>query len=845
MSQRFFLAVLMGCGTAAFAAEPAAKLEPHNVPVPFCFLADGARSWRVLTGPLVENEKVELDLLRGEESLARGETISQAGLEIRVSKAGRLEVIAGPDAATDSLRLKLKLMSPGQPDAEQTVTLRRAPPRRPIGYLADLVDDLIHTYWDASAKQFRPISRGAFDQYFRRLQAHGVQRLIVWHSPFPYFTRPEDHEPEHWQRFAAQAQAIAESRELDEAFRTNAGLPNWQWLEFLMQLRLDPNSGPMFAASAAEHGIMLTASFEPFESALTKYYELPAFTEDGSYLWGFLPLAVPEVNYRPDERCFGHHREILRRMNREDFGRLGAIELPGLESAKELIEKFGPTGGFEIHAADFPPIAADSFVLSRQPSGEFALVRYAAIRDQTEPRRTKQDGFRLEISADGTPRLAGLDVDFETRYLTLSHPAAGAATLDREFPARLRSRGGNRLNRETIWWMANDESQPGGAECRIAGITPDGEFRTAFQANQNSISRWLKHEGRVPLEGNSVVIDLGAVWSVELLDFEQPATRKMAVTQLKTLLDLKASGDPLSKENGPRRVYDEIFLNTRSHVDLATTMADGVDGQKPIAYYYRSGRRYLHHLGLDRAFAPRSVVDDARLKSAAGTSDGVEQLTTWQDGEWREPCQSPDSPFLWRLARNEAVARGVTQLVRDLEREFPATRIRAVIPAREAAIRRIYDALDKLSQPNGTPYGRDYYWQLWCSNNHIPSIGEGMAMIDLAGTNVEPVFLGSGGYQPDEAPFKLFIDEQIRDLADQRGSGYRGPRSYFLEAQFTLRAADAAAARANRERMICELLSRRADIGEVLLYEATDWLHTLPLDDPDYCSHAFTERCGK
>jgi hypothetical protein len=44
--------------------------------------------------------------------------------------------------------------------------------------------------------------------------------------------------------------------------------------------------------------------------------------------------------------------------------------------------------------------------------------------------------------------------------------------------------------------------------------------------------------------------------------------------------------------------------------------------------------------------------------------------------------------------------------------------------------------------------------------------------------------------------------------------------------------------------MICELLSRRTDIREVLLYEATDWLHTLPLDDPDYCSHAFTERCA-
>ena len=115
-----------------------------------------------------------------------------------------------------------------------------------------------------------------------------------------------------------------------------------------------------------------------------------------------------------------------------------------------------------------------------------------------------------------------------------------------------------------------------------------------------------------------------------------------------------------------------------------------------------------------------------------------------------------------------------------------------------------------------------------------------MALIDLTGTNVEPVFLGSGGYLSDPGPFELFVDEQVRDMADNHGSLFRGPRSYFFEAQFTLRDP---AAREHRERMICELLSRDTEISEVLLYEATDWLHTLPLDDPDFCSHAFTTRC--
>jgi len=846
-SRSIWLGLVWCISSSAFAAEqPHVRLEPANVPVPFCYLANGARSWQVLTGPLADGDRVELELLRGDESLSRGEALAEAGLTIRVLKNGRLEVIAEPDAAAESLRLRLKLVVAGRPDTEQLLTLRPAPPRRPIGYLADLIDDLIHTYYDAGGKRFRPINRGAFDQYFRRLQAHGVHRLIVWHSPFPYFTRPEDHAPEHWANFVGQANAISACAELKAGFRSNPALPNWQWMVFLMELRQNPEAGPMFARSAAEHGIALAASFEPFESALTKYYEVPTFAADGQFLWGFLPLAMPAVNDRPDELCFGHYREILRRMNQPDMGRLGAMELPGLESAATLVEQFGPTGGFVIHAAKFPPIAANSFVLSRQTTGEFRLIRYADISATTEAQRQVLTGFRLETTDDGTPRLTGLEIPFETRYLLVSHPQAGklSLTLDREFPVQLWSRAGNRLNRETIWWMAHDETAPGGADCRIAGITPDGEFRTPFQANQNSISRWLKHDGRVPLAENTVVVDLGDVWSVELLDFEQPAARQMAVSQLRTLLNLQSAGDPVTSDISPRRVYDEIFINTRSHVDLATTMADGVNGQLPIAHYYRTGRQYLHHLGLDRAYAPRSVADMPRIRAAAESATEAERLTTWQDAEWRNPCQSPDSPLVWRYSRNAAVSRGMTQLLQDLEREFPDTRIRAVIPPREAAIHRIQAALERMPDPAGNLYGRDFYQKLWCSNNHVPHVGEGMAMVDLSGMRIEPVFLGSGGYLVEDSPFRMFVDEQILDLADQRHSNFRGPKSYFFEAQFTLRAADRADARRQRERMICELLSRRDDIGEVLLYEATDWLHSLPLDDPDYSSHAFTERCG-
>lgn len=836
MQRVFLIALVSLCGVVADAV--AAELDPHNTKAPFCFQVAGRRSWRITTDPLRDGERVHLQVVNSGQVVADGDTLEHAGLRISVSREGRLQVAA--PAGSEEVALLLRLSVAGA--EPQEVQLRAAPPARPISYIADLVDDLIHTFHDAGGKRFRPISQGAFDQYFRRLQAHGVHRLIVWHSPFPYFTRPADHEAEHWDRYAGQARAIVDSGELETAFQSVGGLPNWMWLRFILEMRLNPDAGPMFVRSAAEHGIALTASFRPFESALTKYYEVPTFDSDGRPLWGFLPLAVPAVNYAPETLCFGHYREILAAAGKPDMGLLGTIELPGVTNVDELVQQHGPAGGFEVRASAFAPIASDSFVLVRQPAGGFELVRYETIRARDEAQQRMLPDLRLTIGADGIAQLTGVDVSSAERFLILTHPGAAKANLalDRQFPLRLRSRAGNRMHRETIYWVL-DESAPGGKECRISGITPDGEYRAVFQANQNSISQLLPTEGPVPLAGNSIAIDLGAPWSVEMLDCEQPATRAMAVTQMRTLLQLEAAGDPFAGDATPRPVYDELFINTRSHVDLAPSYADGVDGQMPIAHYYRTGRRYLHHLGLDKAYAPRSVAGTDSIRTAAMTTQSVEQITTWQDAEWRDPCQDPSSPFIWRLARNEGVGRGVTLLAQDFERAFPGLRIRAVVPPRQPAIERIQSALESMPDKDGVPYGRDYYQRLWCSNNHIPTIGEGMALIDLTGTRIEPVFLGSGGYLPEPAPFEMFVDEQIVDMADNHGSSFRGPRSYFFEAQFTLRDP---AAREHRERMICELLGRQGEIGDVLLYEATDWLHTLPLDDPDYCSHAFTTRCA-
>ena len=92
-----------------------------------------------------------------------------------------------------------------------------------------------------------------------------------------------------------------------------------------LRVRLQRDLAALISTSAEEHGIRLTASFRPFETALTKYYEIPTFDQQGEYLWGFLPLATPVVNYHPEHTGFAHFRTILREMGHEDRGRIGAL----------------------------------------------------------------------------------------------------------------------------------------------------------------------------------------------------------------------------------------------------------------------------------------------------------------------------------------------------------------------------------------------------------------------------------------------------------------------------------------------------------------------------------------
>ena len=77
----------------------------------------------------------------------------------------------------------------------------------------------------------------------------------------------------------------------------------------------------------------------------------------------------------------------------------------------------------------------------------------------------------------------------------------------------------------------------------------------------------------------------------------------------------------------------------------------------------------------------------------------------------------------------------------------------------------------------------------------------------------------------------MFVDAYQKDQSDNHGSQFRGAKSFFYEAQYTLRFPDKEAASTRREQIIRGLLTQ-PDIDEVILYEAVNWLYSLPLHDP-------------
>ena len=810
----YLLCLLLLWPTLGQTKQPEQKvLAKRNSEVPFCYLPGATRRWPILNKKLAPGQLLTLTARRGEKLLDRGPTLSIESLKVNIAANGFLQVSAA-EKATSEFRIDLVVSRDGKTEEQQQISLRPAPPARPISYVADLVDDLIRIYWDANSRRFRPLTKDGFDQYFRRLQAQGITRLIVWQSAFPLIADATNYRLQDWQRFEHQARAILDSHELAEGMRQTAGLKNYQWLGLLMKLRLDREFDRLFTQSAQDHQIQLTASYRPFEAALTKYYEIPCFDMTGEHLWNFLPAASPTVNYQPDKVGFAHYRQILRRMKKEPAAVLARVEIGGITDLSALETRL--TEGkkdIELVASPVPPIDPTSLVLIRHGPKQFKLATYGSIRERAESRFQQLTNARFRV-VDKKLIIDQFQLPTSSRYLWLRAATDyGKKVVLPVIPnLTLRASAGNRLGRVNVY-TALSGNDADARLSQVAGITASGRFRTEFQAIESSIDYFRKQKRTSWQLGEGIlVIDQGAPWTVEMLDFNQPATRKLAVNELKTILKHEA--------------FDEIFINTRSHTQLSGSTGDGVDGIQTMAHYRVGGKNYFHY-GIDRAFGPIAMASNQQIQDLP-----VEQITTWQRGEWQGPCQAAASPFAWRYQRNRAVASGIRSLLTELQKQFPQTRIRAVIPQSEAVIRGTETALATMPKPDKGVYGQGYFRHIWGSLNYIPSIGEGMAMVDLRGLSVEPVFLGVR-YAPDPGPLKDFVDRYVADLDANRGSSYRGPKSFFYEAQETLRAADKKAKGIRREAIIRGLL-KRPQINEILLYEAADWTYYLPLSGHNY-----------
>jgi len=318
-------------------------LSHRNTEVPFCYLQGDKRNWPFLEEKLPVGSRISFVASQGDEVLAEGEQLDFSGLNIRFNQQQKLEIVSQPDQPAVEFSLEVSLHLPDGQVETQKLVIRPAPPQRPISYLADFGDDLIRIFWDPQKGHWRPTTKCSFDQYFRRCQAHGVQRLILWQTPFPFICDPTNYAEEDWNRFEKQTRALLDSplfnsllaKLNEQALKNNSSAPvvSWGWNRKICELRLQRDLGAMISQSAVDHGIKLTASFRPFEPALTKYYEIPTFDHQGNYLWGFLPFATPVVNYHPEETCFAHFRTVLSEMGQADTGQLGSIEIPGVENA--------------------------------------------------------------------------------------------------------------------------------------------------------------------------------------------------------------------------------------------------------------------------------------------------------------------------------------------------------------------------------------------------------------------------------------------------------------------------------------------------------------------------------
>lgn len=816
-------------------------LASRNEETPFPYLLEGTRNWPILRNMVPDGSKFYFTARVNDKVVSKGEVINVEAISITVDNNNRLVITAQKQKSPLSLSLDIQLTFPGGTSEQQTLSLLPAPPPRPLSLNADFGDDLISIFNTPLGSPddnngWAHITKDAFDQYFRRCQLQGIDRLIMWMSPMPYIIDSANYAPKDWLLYRAQVTAMVESSIFNEHINQQRKLQQhlpWDWVRQLNIYRLMRNFGSILSESAVDHGVKLTISFRPFETALTKYYELPAFDERGNYLWGFLPMATPVINYKTSQTAFAHYRTILEKMGESKKGKIGRISIAGVTDPRAFLKRFRLSGdNIRITASNYPPLRPGSLVLRRKGSG-FKLEKFGDFEALANEKLKPLKKYKISINKD-TVHIYNINVSSDVRYLILSNPSDAEECLDFPTfePVKLFAQAGNAIGRENVYWVLDSDDSLS-SQTRVPGIPfPNVEdYGTEFNTTEDGYRHLYKQgDARTKLRNRLLVIDLGASYSVEMLDLNQPLMRENVIKEMKTMLDLPA--------------FDELFVNTRSHVSLSAYQADGDEGVKPLVYY-RQKKKGHQHLGIDRAYAPLAVANDSLLRRWAKDPELVERITTWQPGEWDGYSQREDSPYRWRYARNKSVSEGVRLLLEDFEAAFPNVRTRILMPMSESSSRRVIDRIETLEQSKPLSNKSRNKGHIWSTINYIHSIGEGMAMVDLTGLKTEPVFFGVRDI-PDTSHFNIYFEESLRDFSNNRGSTFRGPRSFFFEAQYTLRGRgkEYDLARRGREELICKVLSFKEDVKEVILYEACDWLYKFPFNDLDLTGNYFIESCG-
>ena len=660
---RLLLGILLGQAAWAGSGEKIALL-PGNEEVPFCYAAGDSRSWSLVDGGLPAGARIELRVLSGTDAPEAGpsQNLQLEGLRLSVSREGRLRVESdarsSPSSAAGSLlRLEISLFRDKAPLQSQTLTLQAAAPPRPIMYYSDLADDLIWifgtgvlgesgqssevTVWSERRRQapsrdeslILSLPNHLYGPYFRRLQCQGIRRLIVWPLSFSLLAPASAFPMQDWGRFKAQAEAIMESPRLRRILAGKSGFYTWAWLRDLIAFHLHPQAARGFADSAQAHGIRLSLSFRPLEPAISKYYEVPVFDVDGSFLWNFLPLASPQVNYHSAELGFASWRELLARMGLGRFSQVETLEIPQASGVEAFLSRFEDRGdNLRIRASHFPPLQLDSLVLQGRPDGPFQLVPYSELQELAGLKQQTLSGFKLQRLPGKGLRISGLKVPHEPRYLLLDNPS-GANPL--KLPAAgsviLRSSVGTAIGRTQSYWSFTGSGSRERAT-QVAGIPTDAGHNAVFFASEAS-AEYLSGASEAELRKAVLVIDRGELYTPEMLDFNLAETRELVVKELSGVLRHPA--------------YSEIYINTRSHSQLAGSFTDGPEGIGPKTQRRYKGRHgeWVHgwevrrqHLGIDLGYAPRGAAEDGPLLSLASSPSTVERIATWQSGEFHQHC---------------------------------------------------------------------------------------------------------------------------------------------------------------------------------------------------------------